>query len=112
MWRDTLPRGRDTTKQATVDHILPHSEGGPNTQENIRVVCQLCNESLAKTNHCVAALVCVREVMGQSRPHVRDVHAAWTLWGGAALTRRARRALAFSTGLAARRPGAAASPAS
>ncbi|WP_443094831.1 HNH endonuclease [Rothia koreensis] len=29
---------------AEADHIIAHAEGGPDTLENIRIICRLCNQ--------------------------------------------------------------------
>lgn len=29
-----------------VDHIVPHSQGGPDSIENCRVICRKCNQTL------------------------------------------------------------------
>lgn len=38
----------DTGKQpnsAEVDHIVPHSRGGTDTPDNLRILCRRCNQS-------------------------------------------------------------------
>jgi 5-methylcytosine-specific restriction endonuclease McrA len=34
-----------TPASAEVDHITPHSLGGTDTHDNVRVCCRLCNQS-------------------------------------------------------------------
>lgn len=34
-----------TTEDLTLDHIHPWSKGGPDTEENLRVLCRPCNSS-------------------------------------------------------------------
>jgi 5-methylcytosine-specific restriction endonuclease McrA len=31
---------------AEVDHVLPHSQGGPDSIENTRILCRKCNQQL------------------------------------------------------------------
>lgn len=33
----------DATADLTLDHIIPYSHGGPDTVENLRVLCRRCN---------------------------------------------------------------------
>jgi len=35
-----------TPRSAEVDHILPYSEGGKDTLDNVRVICRFDNQSL------------------------------------------------------------------
>lgn len=34
-----------TPRSAEVDHIVPHSHGGSDEWENLRVICRQCNQS-------------------------------------------------------------------
>lgn len=34
-----------TPASAEVDHIIPHSRGGRDVHDNVRVCCRLCNQS-------------------------------------------------------------------
>jgi 5-methylcytosine-specific restriction endonuclease McrA len=33
-----------------VDHIIPHSQGGPDNINNVRVICRTCNRKLGGKN--------------------------------------------------------------
>lgn len=35
----------DATRDLTLDHIVPYSHGGPDTVDNLRVLCRSCNSS-------------------------------------------------------------------
>lgn len=43
-------RGR-LPNSAEVDHILPHSLGGTDTIDNVRVICRRCNQSRGNKMH-------------------------------------------------------------
>lgn len=34
-----------TPASAEVDHIIPHSRGGTDTPDNVRIICRRCNQS-------------------------------------------------------------------
>ena len=34
-----------TPASAEVDHVIPHSRGGSDSHDNVRVCCRLCNQS-------------------------------------------------------------------
>lgn len=34
-----------------VDHIIPHSRGGTDTQDNVRVICRQCNQRRGNKPH-------------------------------------------------------------
>lgn len=43
MGRDRVCQHCGTTEDLTLDHIIPYSLGGPDTEENLQVLCRMCN---------------------------------------------------------------------
>lgn len=72
--------GPQTTLDASLDHIIPRAARGSHNPENLRVVCKLCNQSRAVTEHCVGALACVRAVLERRRPTTGEVARCWLAW--------------------------------
>lgn len=89
MWWPSKDAVRDSSREATLDHIVPRSWGGSHAVENLRLCCKLCNAGRAVTGDCPAALACVRAVTGR-RP-LGVVAAIWCAWTGRR-TRRAKQA--------------------
>jgi len=86
MWWPSKDAVRDSSREATLDHIVPRSWGGSHAVENLRLCCKLCNAGRAVTGDCPAALACVRAVIGR-RP-LGVIAEIWHKWNGR-LTRRA-----------------------
>lgn len=41
---DTMILEIGEKRTATIDHVIPRSKGGPNTQDNVVAACSECNE--------------------------------------------------------------------
>jgi len=89
MWWPSKDATRDSSREATLDHIVPRSWGGSHAVENLRLCCKLCNAGRAVTGDCPAALACVRAVIGR-RP-LGVIAEIWCAWTGRR-TRRAKQA--------------------
>lgn len=49
MERDKVCQSCGTVDALTLDHVLPYSLGGPDTVENLRVLCRPCNSRKGAT---------------------------------------------------------------
>ena len=54
---------------AEVDHIIPHSLGGTDTAENLRVICRSCNQSRGNRPTPKARGIQARAPLKVSRAH-------------------------------------------
>ena len=61
---------------------------------NFRIICQLCNERIARVNGCVGALYCVRAVSNASGVRIEDVMRLW--YSGHAAAKKKQRTKRFT----------------
>lgn len=45
-----MPKGLNTPDEATVDHVIPISKGGPHTWDNVQLLCRECNTAKRDTD--------------------------------------------------------------
>lgn len=80
LWWPESGAARNSSREATLDHIVPRWRGGSNAIKNLRIICLLCNQARAVVGDCVGALACVRAVIG--RKPMREVAHLWMRrWG-------------------------------
>lgn len=62
----TLKGNRNAANFATLDHIIPKSEGGTNNIENLRLVCRICNNK--RGSEPISNLLVYQDIQGHYRP--------------------------------------------
>ena len=51
LWWPESGAARNSSREATLDHIVPRWRGGSNAIKNLRIICLLCNQARAEVAH-------------------------------------------------------------